>query len=43
MKIRDPEGYAKVFSRSRDAVIRVLDESGNVIDTQQQAGEFKEW
>jgi len=26
-----------------DAAIRVYDEAGNVIETQEQAGEFKEW
>jgi hypothetical protein len=26
-----------------DAVIRVYDEAGNVIETHQHAGEFKEW
>jgi hypothetical protein len=36
-------GYAKSFSRSRDAVIRVYDEAGNVIETHEHAGEFKEW
>jgi len=36
-------GYAKFFSRSHDAVIRVFDESGNVIETHEHAGEFKEW
>jgi len=36
-------GYAKFFSRSHDAVIRVFDESGNVIETHEQVGEFKEW
>jgi hypothetical protein len=35
-------GYAKFFSRSRDAVIRVYDEAGNVIETHEQKGEFKE-
>jgi len=35
-------GYAKFFSRSHDAVIRVYDEAGNVIETLKQAGEFKE-
>jgi hypothetical protein len=35
--------YAKFFSRSRDAVIRVYDEAGNVIPTYKHAGEFKEW
>jgi hypothetical protein len=35
-------GYARFFSRSHDAVIRVYDESGNVAETHEQAGEFKE-
>jgi hypothetical protein len=35
-------GYAKFFSRSHDAVIRVYDESGKVIDTHEQTGQFKE-
>ena len=34
--------YAKFFSLSRDAVIRVYDETGNVIETREHAGEFKE-
>jgi hypothetical protein len=29
--------------RSHDAVIRVYDEAGNVIETHEHAGEFKEW
>jgi hypothetical protein len=41
--IRHAIGYAKFFSRSRDAVIRVYDETGNVIETHEHAGEFKEW
>ena len=36
-------GYAKHFSRSDDAVIRVYDPPGNVIETHEHAGEFKEW
>jgi hypothetical protein len=36
-------GYAKFFSRSHDAVIRVYDEAGNVIETHERAGDFKEW
>ena len=36
-------GYAKFFSRSHPAVIRVFDESGTVIETHEHAGEFKEW
>jgi len=39
----DAVGYAKFRSRSHDAVIRVYDEAGNVIETHEQAGEFKEW
>jgi hypothetical protein len=35
-------GDAKFFSRSHDAVIRVCDEAGNVIETREHAGEFKE-
>jgi hypothetical protein len=33
-------GYAKVRSRSHDAVIRVYDAAGNVIETHEHAGEF---
>jgi hypothetical protein len=35
--------FAKFNSGSHDAVIRVYDEAGNVIETHEQAGEFKEW
>jgi hypothetical protein len=35
--------YAKFRSRSHDALIRVFDETGNVRETHDQAGEFKEW
>jgi hypothetical protein len=35
--------YAKFYSRSHDAVIRVYDSAGNVIETHEHAGEFKEW
>jgi hypothetical protein len=34
--------YAKFRSRSHDAVIRVYDEAGNVIETREHAGHFKE-
>ena len=34
-------GYAKFFSRSH-AVIRVYDEAGNVIETQERKGDFRE-
>jgi hypothetical protein len=35
-------GYAKFFSRSHNAVIRVFDQSGTVIETHEHAGDFKE-
>jgi hypothetical protein len=35
--------YAKFYSRSRDAVIRVCDAAGNLIETHEHADEFKEW
>ena len=35
-------GYAKFYSRSHDAVIRVYDESGNVIEMHEHTGDFKE-
>ena len=35
--------YAKFRSRSRDAVIHVFDEAGNVIETREHIGDFKEW
>ena len=34
--------YAMHYSRSRHAVIRVYDEAGNVIETHEHAGDFKE-
>jgi hypothetical protein len=35
-------GYAKHRSRSHRAVIRVHDDAGNVIETHEHAGQFKE-
>jgi hypothetical protein len=34
--------YVKFHSRSLDAVIRVYDEAGNVIETHEHAGDFSE-
>ena len=34
---------AKFFSRSHDAVIRICDDAGNVIQTYEHKGNFKEW
>jgi hypothetical protein len=39
--IENAIGYAKFRSPSHDAVIRVYDEAGNVIQTHEHAGEFK--
>ena len=33
---------AKFYSRSHKAVIRIYDQAGNVIETHEHAGEFKE-
>jgi hypothetical protein len=35
--------YAKFHSSSHDAVIRVYDAAGDVIETHEHKGEFKEW
>src|SRR5262245_2922383 len=34
--------YAQHFSRSHDAVIRVYDAAGNMIETQEHKGDFRE-
>jgi len=39
---RNAIGYAKHRSRSHDAVIRIYDEAGNVIETHEHAGDFNE-
>jgi hypothetical protein len=36
-------GFAKFYSRSHDAVIRVYDRAGSVIETHEHAGDFKEF
>ena len=41
--IGTPIGYAKFYSRSHDAVIRVYDAAGNVIETHEHKGDFKDW
>ena len=40
--VTNATGYAMHDSRSHDAVIRVYDEAGNVIETYEHADEFKE-
>jgi hypothetical protein len=34
---------SKPYSRSEDAVIRVCHQAGNVIETHEHKGDFKEW
>jgi hypothetical protein len=36
-------GYAEHYSRAHDAVIRVYDAAGNVIEKHEHKGEFREW
>ena len=36
-------GYAMHTSRAHDAVIRVYDAAGKVIETHKHTGDFKEW
>jgi len=36
-------GYAMHCNRSADAVIRVYDGAGNVIESREHAGHFKDW
>jgi len=38
-----PSNYAQFNSRSHDAVIRVYDAAGNVIETHERNGDLKEW
>lgn len=40
--ISNAVGYAKFYSRSHHAAISVYDEAGNVIQTHEHAGKFKE-
>jgi len=41
--VTNATGYAMHDSRSVDAVIRVYDEAGNVMETHENAGDFREW
>jgi hypothetical protein len=42
MAERNAIGYAKHYSRSHHAVIRVYNAAGNVIETHERKGDFKE-
>jgi len=41
--ITNAVNYARFYSRSHRAVIRVYDSAGTVIETHEHAGDFKEW
>jgi hypothetical protein len=41
-KSNDAIGYAKFYSRSHSAVVRVFDDSGALIETHQSDGAFRE-
>ena len=41
--VTNATGYAIHDNRSAEAVIRVYDEAGNVVETHEYAGDFKEW
>jgi hypothetical protein len=41
--VASASNYAKFYDRSHNAVIRVYDEAGNVIETHEHTGDFKEW
>ena len=42
-RVSNAVDYAKFYSRTHDAVIRVYDAAGNVIETHEHAADFKEW
>ena len=41
--ISNEVNYARFYSRSDPAVIRVYDDAGNVIETHDHTGDFREW
>ena len=42
LEVREAVAYAKFYSRSQNTVIRVYDAAGNVIETHEHRGDFKE-
>jgi hypothetical protein len=42
LEVREAVAYAKFYSRSQDAIIRVYDAAGNVIETHENKGDFRE-
>ena len=43
LEVREAVDYAKFYSNSHDAMIRVYDAAGNVIETHGEKDDFKEW
>jgi hypothetical protein len=43
LPISNPIDYAKFFGRSHDAVIRVYDEVGKLIEVHRHKGDFKSY
>jgi len=43
LEVREAVDYAKFYSNSHDAMIRFYDAAGNVIETHEEKGDFKEW
>ena len=41
--ISNAVNYARFYSRPHDALIRVYDETGNVIEMHTHTGDFKDW
>jgi hypothetical protein len=41
--ISNAVGYAEFYSRAHDAVIRVYDDAGNVIEAHEHKGELRGW
>jgi hypothetical protein len=41
-EVGDAIGYAQFYSRSHHAVISLYDDAGDVIETHEQMGDFKE-
>jgi hypothetical protein len=43
VRAEDAIGYAKFYSRSNAMIVRVLDESGALIETHESEGAFREF
>lgn len=43
LEAREAVGYAKFYSHSHGAMIRVYDAVGNVTETHEHRGDFREW